>query len=329
MTSQPSTASPEIQLLDLEKRFREVRAVDGVSLEIGTGEFFSLLGPSGCGKTTTLRMIGGFELPTDRHDPPARARRHERAARQAAGQHGLPELRAVPASRRRRQRGVRAQAPEGRQGRDDPSRRRGARAGPPDRLREAQAEPAVRRPAAAGGARPRAGEPAQRAAARRAARRARPQAPPPAPGRAQAHPDRGRDHVRVRDPRPGRGADDERPDRGHARRQGRAAGHARGALRAAGDAVRGRLHRLDEPSAGPGRRAAAGSGSTSGESRAVAHDGLAAGTEIEISIRPEAISLVPAAAEGAIGATVEQAAYLGSTISYRRSNDGRARPDRP
>ena len=64
MTSQPATASPEIQLLDLEKRFREVRAVDGVSLEIGTGEFFSLLGPSGCGKTTTLRMIGGFELPT-------------------------------------------------------------------------------------------------------------------------------------------------------------------------------------------------------------------------------------------------------------------------
>src|SRR5207344_2003917 len=49
---------------DLEKRFREVRAVDGVTLEVATGEFFSLLGPSGCGKTTTLRMIGGFELPT-------------------------------------------------------------------------------------------------------------------------------------------------------------------------------------------------------------------------------------------------------------------------
>ena len=57
-------ASPEIQLLALEKRFRDVRAVDGVSLEVGSGEFFSLLGPSGCGKTTTLRMIGGFELPT-------------------------------------------------------------------------------------------------------------------------------------------------------------------------------------------------------------------------------------------------------------------------
>jgi spermidine/putrescine transport system ATP-binding protein len=64
MTSQPPPTSPEIQLIDLEKRFREVRAVDGVSLEIHTGEFFSLLGPSGCGKTTTLRMIGGFELPT-------------------------------------------------------------------------------------------------------------------------------------------------------------------------------------------------------------------------------------------------------------------------
>ena len=64
MTSQPPPTSPEIQLVDLEKRFREVRAVDGVSLDIHTGEFFSLLGPSGCGKTTTLRMIGGFELPT-------------------------------------------------------------------------------------------------------------------------------------------------------------------------------------------------------------------------------------------------------------------------
>jgi spermidine/putrescine transport system ATP-binding protein len=64
MTSQSATGSPEIQLLDLEKRFREVRAVDGVSLDVQAGEFFSLLGPSGCGKTTTLRMIGGFELPT-------------------------------------------------------------------------------------------------------------------------------------------------------------------------------------------------------------------------------------------------------------------------
>ena len=42
-----------------------VAAVDGVSLDIRDGEFFSMLGPSGSGKTTTLRMIAGFELPTE------------------------------------------------------------------------------------------------------------------------------------------------------------------------------------------------------------------------------------------------------------------------
>jgi len=42
-----------------------VRALDGVSLEIKDNEFFTLLGPSGCGKTTLLRLIAGFELPTD------------------------------------------------------------------------------------------------------------------------------------------------------------------------------------------------------------------------------------------------------------------------
>jgi putative spermidine/putrescine transport system ATP-binding protein len=44
--------------------FGEVEAVAGIDLEIGEGEFFSMLGPSGSGKTTTLRMIAGFELPT-------------------------------------------------------------------------------------------------------------------------------------------------------------------------------------------------------------------------------------------------------------------------
>jgi spermidine/putrescine transport system ATP-binding protein len=57
-------ATPEIRLSGISKLFGDVRAVDDISLEIRSGEFFSLLGPSGCGKTTTLRMIGGFELPT-------------------------------------------------------------------------------------------------------------------------------------------------------------------------------------------------------------------------------------------------------------------------
>ena len=55
---------PEIRLSDVTKRFQDVTAVDDVSLTVNTGEFLTLLGPSGCGKTTTLRMIGGFDLPT-------------------------------------------------------------------------------------------------------------------------------------------------------------------------------------------------------------------------------------------------------------------------
>jgi spermidine/putrescine transport system ATP-binding protein len=47
------------------KRFGDFLAVDDLDLEIGQGEFFTLLGPSGCGKTTTLRMIAGFEEPTE------------------------------------------------------------------------------------------------------------------------------------------------------------------------------------------------------------------------------------------------------------------------
>jgi len=55
---------PDVRLVDLTKRFGDVVAVDAISLDTRTGEFFSLLGPSGCGKTTTLRMIGGFEAPS-------------------------------------------------------------------------------------------------------------------------------------------------------------------------------------------------------------------------------------------------------------------------
>ncbi|HWZ84865.1 MAG TPA: ABC transporter ATP-binding protein [Thermoanaerobaculia bacterium] len=54
-----------VEIRGLTRRFGDVAAVDAVSLDIRRGEFFSLLGPSGCGKTTLLRMIGGFELPTE------------------------------------------------------------------------------------------------------------------------------------------------------------------------------------------------------------------------------------------------------------------------
>jgi putative spermidine/putrescine transport system ATP-binding protein len=58
-------ASAALRLVGVVKRFGEVSAVDGVDLEIRDGEFFSMLGPSGSGKTTTLRMIAGFEEPTE------------------------------------------------------------------------------------------------------------------------------------------------------------------------------------------------------------------------------------------------------------------------
>jgi spermidine/putrescine transport system ATP-binding protein len=55
---------PSVALRNVTKRFDDFTAVDDLSLELGQGEFFTLLGPSGCGKTTTLRMIAGFERPT-------------------------------------------------------------------------------------------------------------------------------------------------------------------------------------------------------------------------------------------------------------------------
>jgi spermidine/putrescine transport system ATP-binding protein len=64
-SASPSAAECDIRLIGLTKRFDDVVAVDNISLDIDRGQFFALLGPSGCGKTTTLRMIGGFEEPTE------------------------------------------------------------------------------------------------------------------------------------------------------------------------------------------------------------------------------------------------------------------------
>jgi spermidine/putrescine transport system ATP-binding protein len=64
-SSAPGAADPVVQLENVTKVFAGVVAVDHLDLEIRRGEFFSMLGPSGCGKTTTLRMIGGFEEPTE------------------------------------------------------------------------------------------------------------------------------------------------------------------------------------------------------------------------------------------------------------------------
>jgi spermidine/putrescine ABC transporter ATP-binding subunit len=57
-------SKPILELKHLSKNFGEVKAVNDVSLDIGDGEFLTLLGPSGSGKTTILNMIAGFEFPT-------------------------------------------------------------------------------------------------------------------------------------------------------------------------------------------------------------------------------------------------------------------------
>jgi len=61
----PMPSGPAVSLRGVSKRFGDVTAVAGVDLDIAEGEFFSMLGPSGSGKTTMLRMIAGFELPTE------------------------------------------------------------------------------------------------------------------------------------------------------------------------------------------------------------------------------------------------------------------------
>jgi spermidine/putrescine transport system ATP-binding protein len=65
MTGADIEERPSVRLEGVTKRFGELVAVRALTLDIARGEFFTLLGPSGCGKTTTLRMVAGFEEPTE------------------------------------------------------------------------------------------------------------------------------------------------------------------------------------------------------------------------------------------------------------------------
>ena len=231
-----------------DQGFGGATVVDGLDLDIARGEFFSLLGPSGCGKTTTLRMVAGLHRPDLRHRSWSAARTSP--ARPRTGATSTPSSRATRSSSTSTCAATSASAcaARGSTGRTIDQRvgemlelvELGDRGqGPPG--------PALRRPAPAGRAGPRADQPAPGAAARRAAGRARPQAAPRHAGRAEVDPARGRHHLPLRHPRPGRGAQHERPDRDHERGRHRAVRHARGRLREPHLGLRGRLHRHQQP----------------------------------------------------------------------------------
>jgi putative spermidine/putrescine transport system ATP-binding protein len=63
----PPAAAPAVRFRSVSRAFGAVKAVDGVDLDIAAGEFFAMLGPSGSGKTTCLRLIAGFDQPTEGH----------------------------------------------------------------------------------------------------------------------------------------------------------------------------------------------------------------------------------------------------------------------
>ncbi len=125
------------------------QAIFDLNLEIEDGEFVILVGPSGCGKSTALRMVAGLEDITSGKLQHRRSGRQRPAAEGARHRDGVPELRALPAHVRRRQHGLRAQAREGRQGRDRPARPGGGRDPRPQRAPRPQAEGALRWPAPA------------------------------------------------------------------------------------------------------------------------------------------------------------------------------------
>src|SRR4051812_49686203 len=54
-----------LELQNLHRDFGTVKALDGIEIQLGEGEFLSMLGPSGCGKTTTLRLVAGFDRPDE------------------------------------------------------------------------------------------------------------------------------------------------------------------------------------------------------------------------------------------------------------------------
>ena len=224
--------------------------VDHVDRDGRGGEFFTLLGPSGCGKTTLLRMIAGFcELDSgeirfgaQRIDRlPAHTRDIGMVFQNYAVFPNLTVAGNVAYGLKARK--VAASEIAGRV-------ERGAGPGPAHRLRRALAAPALRRPAAEGRHRPRAGHPSAGPAVRRAALQ-----PRRAPAGQHAHRDPraaevARHHRDLRHPRPGGGDVGVRPHRPDERRSPRAGRHPGRHLPSSGLALCRGIHGHDQPRAG-------------------------------------------------------------------------------
>ena len=234
-----------VAIRDVRKPLARLDVIHGVDVAIGDGEFVVLVGPSGCGKSTLLRMIAGLENITAGEIRIGERVVNNAAAEGARRRHGVPELRALSAHDGRRQHGLLAQAARRAEGRDrdaGQARRRYPRPRP-------SARRAIRAssPAASASASPWA---APSCATRRCScstSRCRTSTPSCAwqmrTEIKELH-QRLEDHDRLRHPRPDRGHDHGRQDRGDARRPGRADRRAARALRPAGQPVRRGLHRL-------------------------------------------------------------------------------------
>src|SRR4249920_3090353 len=320
----PSTspdASPEIRLTALTKRFQDVVAVDAISLTIESGEFFSLLGPSGCGKTTTLRMIGGFEQPTAGSvelrghdvttDPPDKRPINMVFQNYALFPHldvgenvafGLKRKHVVKDEITRRTGEVLELVHLAGYERRKPNQLSGGQ-----QQRVALARALVNRPHVLLLDEPLGALDLKlRRQLQVELKRIQSEV-----GITFVYVTHDQEEAltmsdRIAVMHAGRIEQLGTPEELYERPATRFVADFIGST----NLLRGRVEgdgwvRLD-----------------SGDRAAVAHDGIAPGTDIEISVRPEAIAIVPPSAEGAISATVEQVAYLGSTISYRLRTTG-------
>ena len=243
------------------KNYGTVPVIHGIDLRIDPGEFAVFVGPSGCGKSTLLRMIAGLEeisggalmLDGERMNEVPAAKRGIAMVFQSYALYphmsvyknlafgletaGLKKAEIEPRVRR-------AAA--------DPAHRAAARA---------QAQGALRRPAPARGDRPRHRARAEDLPVRRAPVEPRRRAPGADARRDLDAAPRPRQHDDLRHPRPGRGDDHGRQDRGAERRPDRAGRRAARALQPPGQPLRRRLHRQPEdelprrPRSPPARRA--------------------------------------------------------------------------